>query len=42
MNTAEGAWIYYVLADAEGNHFFTDNYNEFLAAKNDAQAAGLF
>lgn len=42
MNPAEGPWIYYVLADAEGNHFFTDNYNEFLAAKNDAQAAGLF
>ncbi len=42
LNPAEGPWIYYVLADAEGNHFFTDNYNEFLAAKNDAQAAGLF
>lgn len=42
LNPAEGPWLYYVLADAEGNHFFTDNYQEFLNAKNQAQAQGLF
>jgi UPF0755 protein len=42
LNPAEGPWIYYVLADAEGNHFFTDDYDEFLAQKQASQDAGLF
>jgi UPF0755 protein len=42
LNPAEGDWLYYVLADAEGNHFFTADYNEFLVKKEEAQAAGLF
>lgn len=41
LKPAEGKWLYYVLADAEGNHFFTNDYNEFLAKKAEAQEAGL-
>ncbi len=33
LNPADGPWIYYVLEDAEGNHFFTESDSEFLAAK---------
>ncbi len=33
LNPADGPWIYYVLEDAEGNHFFTESDREFLAAK---------
>jgi len=29
-------YLYYVLIDAEGHHFFTDSYDEFLKAKADA------
>lgn len=36
-----GNWIYYVLEDAEGNHFFTASAAEFEAAKARCQAAGL-
>lgn len=41
LNPAEGSWIYYVLEDAEGNHFFTDSDSEFLAAKERCRQAGL-
>jgi UPF0755 protein len=41
LNPAEGPWIYYVLEDAEGNHFFTDSDSEFLAAKERCRQAGL-
>lgn len=41
MNPEPGSWLYYVLADAEGHHFFTDDYDEFLNAKNEAQRNGL-
>lgn len=37
-----GAWLYYVLADAEGNHFFTGDYDEFLRVADESRAAGLF
>lgn len=37
----EGDWIYYVLENAEGNHFFTASAAEFEAAKARCQAAGL-
>jgi UPF0755 protein len=33
LEPADGNWIYYVLQDAEGNHFFTDSYAEFNRAK---------
>ena len=35
---ADGDWLFYVLADCEGNHFFTPDYDEFLKAKADYQA----
>jgi UPF0755 protein len=41
LNPEEGPWIFYVLADAEGNHFFTDDYDEFLQKKEEGQEAGL-
>jgi UPF0755 protein len=41
LNPAEGPWIYYVLEDADGNHFFTDSNQEFLAAKERCRVAGL-
>ena len=39
-----GPWLYYVLdpeAEIEGGHFFTDDYSEFLAKKDECAAAGL-
>jgi len=41
LEPAEGDWIYYVLQDEAGNHFFTASYQEFLAAKQRCAAAGL-
>lgn len=36
-----GDWIYYVLEDADGNHFFTASAAEFEAAKAQCIAKGL-
>ncbi len=41
MNPADGDWLYYVLADEQGNHFFTKEYNEFLDQKQLSDEAGL-
>jgi UPF0755 protein len=41
LNPADGPWIYYVLEDAEGHHFFTDSNSEFIAAKQRCHDAGL-
>jgi UPF0755 protein len=41
LNPAEGDWLYYVLADAEGRHFFTADQNEFDRAVQRARDAGL-
>lgn len=38
----EEPWLYYVLADAEGNHFFTDSYDEFLEQRDISREQGLF
>ncbi|HWL64961.1 MAG TPA: endolytic transglycosylase MltG [Actinomycetota bacterium] len=38
VNPAEGDWLFYVLADCDGNHFFTDDYNAFLRQKAEYQA----
>ncbi|HYI44783.1 MAG TPA: endolytic transglycosylase MltG [Actinomycetota bacterium] len=38
VDPAEGDWVFYVLADCEGNHFFTPDYTQFLRAKADWQA----
>ncbi len=42
LDPAEGPWLYYVLVDPNGTHFFTDDYQEFLDASEDAQARGVF
>ena len=39
---ADGDWLYYVLVDPDGTHFFTRDYDEFLAAADDARARGVF
>ncbi|MGH9275720.1 MAG: endolytic transglycosylase MltG [Acidimicrobiales bacterium] len=41
LNPADGPWIYYVLEDADGHHFFTDSNSEFLAAKDRCRENGL-
>jgi UPF0755 protein len=41
LNPADGDWLYYVLADADGGHYFTADYNDFLKAKKRAEQAGL-
>ncbi|MFV0525695.1 MAG: endolytic transglycosylase MltG [Acidimicrobiales bacterium] len=42
LQPEEGDWLYYVLADAEGNHFFTDDYDEFQAQVQKSRDEGLF
>ncbi len=40
---AQGDWIYYVLVSrSPATHFFTASENEFINAKNKAQAEGVF
>ena len=41
LNPEDGPWIYYVLADEEGNHFFTESAQEFQRAKRECAAKGL-
>ena len=41
LNPAPGDFLYYVLQNSEGEHFFTASYDEFLAAKAQCEAAGL-
>lgn len=41
LNPAEGDWIYYVLQDEQGNHFFTDSFREFNRAKDECARLGL-
>jgi len=41
LSPAVGSWIYYVLEDEEGNHFFTESAAEFEAAKAQCEARGL-
>lgn len=35
-------WLYYVLVDTDGRHFFTGNYDEFLAKADEARRNGVF
>ena len=42
IHPAEGDWLWYVLATEEGGHFFTNDFDEFNAAKIEAKAKGLF
>ena len=41
LNPADGPWIYYVLENADGHHFFTESNSEFLAAKARCRENGL-
>jgi UPF0755 protein len=41
IRPAEGPWLYYVLMDADGHHFFTDDYDAFLEQKAISDEAGL-
>ncbi len=41
LNPADGPWIYYVLEDADGHHFFTESDREFLKAKKRCAERGL-
>lgn len=43
IEPTEGSWKYYVLTSNDPpQHLFTDSYKEFLRAKDDAQARGVF
>lgn len=43
IEPAEGNWNFYVLTSNDPpSHFFTDDYDEFLDAKKDAQERGVF
>ncbi len=41
-NGVEVPWLFYVLADEEGNHFFTNSYDEFLEQRDISREQGLF
>ena len=41
MNPEPGPWRYYVLADEDGRHAFSESYDEFLRNKAAAEEAGL-
>ena len=42
LNPEPGPWTFYVLADTDGRHFFTDSFAEFEAAVAEARANGVF
>lgn len=42
LNPDPGPWLYYVLADKDGHHFFTDDSKAFDKAVSDGQKQGLF
>ncbi len=42
ISPVDGPWLYYVLADEEGRHFFTDDYEEFLRVAEESREQGLF
>jgi UPF0755 protein len=41
MAPASGNWLFYVLADPSGAHYFTGSYNDFLSAQAEAEEKGL-
>jgi UPF0755 protein len=41
LNPADGPWIYYVLQDKQGHHFFTESAKEFQRAKAECKRNGL-
>lgn len=42
LNPVEGDWIFYVLADTDGSHFFTDSEQEFLDQVQKSRDEGIF
>ncbi|HWG94314.1 MAG TPA: endolytic transglycosylase MltG [Mycobacteriales bacterium] len=42
LQPEDGPWLYYVLADRDGRHLFTDDYDEFLRQKAKSQREGIF
>ena len=41
LDPADGPWIYYVLEDSDGHHFFTESSREFINAKKRCAERGL-
>ena len=41
MNPEPGPWLYYVLSDADGHHAFSEDYDQFLRDKDQAERDGL-
>jgi UPF0755 protein len=42
LNPADGNWLYYVLIDPAGDHYFTNDYNDFLTVAEDSRQRGVF
>lgn len=42
LNPAPGDWLFYVLTDKDGRHYFTNNLSDFNRAVADAKARGIF
>ncbi len=42
LHPADGDWLYYVLTDEDGSHYFTNSYSDFQRAVKDAQDRGIF
>ena len=42
LTPADGDWLYYVLANRDGSHLFTSDYDEFLQQKEKSQREGIF
>ncbi len=42
LNPADGDWLYYVLVDRSGKHFFTDDFDEFNRQAALAREQGVF
>jgi UPF0755 protein len=41
LNPAAGDWLYYVIADEDGRHYFTDSFSDFERAVAEARQKGL-
>ena len=42
LNPAPGDWLFYVLTDKDGHHYFTNSLSDFNRAVADAKARGVF
>ena len=42
LDPAEGDWIYFITTSRDGSSLFTSDYQEFLRAKDKAQAEGIY